>query len=76
MSEIYFDFFFELYLILGTAYMLLTSTEKQLLIIQRARPGWSEDRCRQFFIALKTVFIIVTIGFTYHSFRVWHGGLK
>jgi hypothetical protein len=74
MNEIYFDIFFELYLLLATAYMLLASTEKQLSIIQRARPGWSEDRCRQFFLGLKTLFIMVTIGFTYHSVRAWHGG--
>jgi hypothetical protein len=74
VSEIYFDIALELYLLIGTSYMFFASSEKQLSAMQRARPGWSEARCRQFFFAFRVLFAALPLRFAYRVFHVWQGG--
>jgi hypothetical protein len=60
MSDYMFYAAFEVYLVAGAVYALVSSKDVLLSKLRSARPGWSEDFCRQFLAVSKVS--IVTAG--------------
>jgi uncharacterized membrane protein YfcA len=65
MSDLWFNIFFGVYLLAGTTYMFLSPKDRQLVRLRKARPEWSEEQIRQFFMVSWLIMVGATIFVTY-----------
>ena len=71
MSDSIFSIVFEVYLVVGTAYLFLSSRDRQIARLRAVRPNWREDQRRQFVIVFRILFALATILFPVYIFKVY-----
>jgi hypothetical protein len=73
MNDYIFNAAFEVYLIAGAVYILLSSKNSLLARLKSARPSWSEDFCRQFLVVSKVAIIAAVLVNGYFLSQMIHG---
>jgi hypothetical protein len=76
MNNYIFNAAFEIYLVAGAVYILLSSKSSLLSKLKSARPNWSEDFCRQFLVVSKVAIIAGVLVNGYFLAQMIHGEVR